>query len=185
MKSLFVASLFLAAACATTPTTPQQGPTTHVCAQWVDQPDAYFGAKKQKVLAGVGSASNIPDVSLRRTAAEADARAKLAVSFKNNIENLVKSYRSVVAGGEKSAFEMHVTDVTRTFTNMTLHGVRVAERCFAPDVNTEFVLATIDAEAFKESLGRMKGLSAELQKAIRENSKKAFEEMDVQRDRGK
>ena len=145
--------------------------------KWVDQGGA---AQKDKAVYGVGVASNISSISLRRSTADAQARAELAKIFQSRVQNLIKNYEASTNDGEKEAAEAHRQEATKIFTEMDLSGVEVIDRFFDTEQNTQYALARLDAQGFSAQLDQMEKLSARTKQIIRDNAQKAFDEVDAE-----
>jgi len=144
---------------------------------WVDRGGA---AMKDKAVYGVGVASKISSVSLRRSTADAQARAELAKIFTSRVQNLVKNYEASTNDGDKEAAEAHRQEATKVFTEMELAGVEVVDRFFDTEQDTQYALARLDPAAFAAQLDQMDKLSARAKEIIRFNAKKAFDEVDAE-----
>jgi len=142
---------------------------------WVDRGGA---AMKDKAVYGVGVASKISSVSLRRSTADAQARAELAKIFTSRVQNLVKNYEASTNDGDKEAAEAHRQEATKVFTEMELAGVEIVDRFFDTEQDTQYALARLDPAAFAAQLDQMDKLSARAKEIIRFNAKKAFDEVD-------
>jgi len=144
---------------------------------WVDRGGA---AMKDKAVYGVGVASKISSVGLRRSTADAQARAELAKIFTSRVQNLVKNYEASTNDGDKEAAEAHRQEATKVFTEMELAGVEVVDRFFDTEQDTQYALARLDPAAFAAQLDQMDKLSARAKEIIRFNAKKAFDEVDAE-----
>ena len=150
---------------------------------WVDQGSGFFTGEKGKAFYGVGAATGISNVQLRRTTAETNARADLARSFKTRITDLVQVYMRHVSGGQPGrASEEQVTrQVTEAFTDMDLVGVPVISHYYEPGQETEYALVIMDVGSMKDQISQMKQLGKEVQEAILKNSEEAFKELEEKR----
>ncbi len=181
MKSLFSPRLFCLALALTVPAalTACGGAQTEGehddRPAWVDRGGA---AMKDKAVYGVGVASKISSVSLRRSTADAQARAELAKIFTSRVQNLVKNYEASTNDGDKEAAEAHRQEATKVFTEMELAGVEIVDRFFDTEQDTQYALARLDPAAFAAQLDQMDKLSARAKEIIRFNAKKAFDEVD-------
>lgn len=150
------------------------------CAKWVDKGSGFFSGDHGKAFHGVGAANGIGDVSLRRNAADMDARTNLARQISVRIEALIEAYRASTSDKAREALERHTQEVQRQLTDMSLAGVAIVDRCFNRPENTQYALAVLDAKAFREQIGQMRGLDEEAKAVIRENAEKALERLDDQ-----
>lgn len=145
--------------------------------EWVDRGGT---AMKDKAVYGVGVASNISSVSLRRSTADAQARAELAKIFTSRVQNLIKNYEASTNDGDKEAAEAHRQEATKLFTEMELAGVEITDRFFDTDQNTQYALARLDPAAFSAQLDQMEKLSGRAKEIIRNNALRAFDEVDAE-----
>lgn len=145
--------------------------------KWVDAGGAAF---KDKAFYGVGVASNISSVGLRRSTADAQARAELAKIFTSRVQNLIKNYEASTTDGAKEAAEAHRQEATKVFTEMELSGVEIVDRFFDLDQKTQYSLARLDPDAFEAQLDRLDRLGSRAKEIIRDNARKAFQEIDAE-----
>jgi len=147
---------------------------------WIDKGGGFFTGDRGRAFYGVGAASNISTVSLRRNTADAQARVDLARAFKTRIENLVKIYTASTVGGviPRESTEQDIIEVTKAFTKMDLSGAQIIDRYYDVQEKTQYALAMLDANTFKDQITQMKELSQQAQEAIRANAEAAFEELE-------
>ncbi|MCA9525050.1 MAG: LPP20 family lipoprotein [Myxococcales bacterium] len=145
--------------------------------QWVNQGAAAF---KDKAFYGVGVASGISSISLRRSTADAQARAELARVFTSKVQNLLKNYEASTGDGDKEAAEAHRQEATKVFTEMELTGVEIIDRYYDLEQASQYALARLEPEAFEGQLDRLDRLSTRAKEVIRENARKAFQELDAE-----
>ncbi len=142
---------------------------------WVDKGRA---AMPDKAFYGVGVASNITDIGLRRSTADAQARTELAKVFSTRVQDLLKTYRASTTDGDKEAAEAHRQQATKVFTEMELSGVEIVDRFFDLQASAQFSLARLDAKAFDTQLEGMAALNKRAKDAIKASAAKAFAEID-------
>ena len=149
--------------------------------QWIDTPGQYF--KGQKVVYGVGSASNIPEVGMRRDAASADAALKLAQAFRVRVKGVFKKYSEFLAKGGQGGMEQVIQNVQKNIVNEDLSGIPVVEHFFDTSENTGYALVIMDSDSFMKQLEKMRDLSTAQKQALRGRAKEAWEglEEDVAR----
>ena len=148
--------------------------------KWIDMGGA---ARSDKAFYGVGVASNVTSISLRRNTADAQARTELAKVFTTRIKNLLKNYEASTNDGEKESAEAHREEATKAFTEMELTGTEIVDRFFDIDQNAQYSLARLDPDAFEAQLERMAKLSARAKTIIRANAQRAFAELDAESER--
>lgn len=143
--------------------------------KWVNMGAAAF---KDKAFYGVGVATNISSISLRRSTADAQARAELAKVFTSRVQNLIKNYDASTTDGDREAAEAHRQEATKVFTEMELTGVQIIDRYYNTEQKSQYALAKLDPEAFDGQLDRLERLGARAKSIIRANAQKAFKEID-------
>jgi LPP20 lipoprotein len=145
---------------------------------WVNRGSGAFGGEKGKIFYGVGIASGIRNASLRRNTADARARSEIAKTLDTYIAVLNKDYQASTTAGDMSASteEQHVQQALKTYTQAQLSGTLIVDHWVDND-GTEYALAQLDMEAFKDSLDKMKELNARVREAVRANADKAFDEL--------
>lgn len=146
--------------------------------KWVDMGGAAF--KGDKAMYGVGVASNISSISLRRSTADAQSRADLAKTFQTRVQNLLKNYEASTSDGDKESAEAHRQEATKVFTEIELSGVEVVDRFFDLEQNTQYALSRLDPAAFDAQLDQMEKLGARAKDIIKSNAKAAFDEIDAE-----
>ena len=148
---------------------------------WVDKGAGFFKGDHGKAFYGVG-ASMVKNPQLRRSAADAQARADLARTFQSNIKNMVKIYAAETAAGDpdRVSQENFTSEATKAFTNMDLSGSSIVDKWYDPIEKVQYSLAILDMESFQNQVQRMKELSAAVKEAIQKNATKAFDELDAE-----
>ena len=148
---------------------------------WVNKGSGTGTGDKGRVFTGVGISSGVRNASLRRTDADAKARAAIAATMSTYVTRLTKSYAdSTTAGDPKvSSEEQHVSDALKTFTQMQLSGVAIVDHWIAND-GTEYALAVLDIDGFKGQMDKMKDLNAKVKEQVKANADKAFDELSAE-----
>ncbi len=145
--------------------------------KWIDQGGVGMDDAEKSVYA-VGVASNISDIGLRRSTADASARTEVAKIFSSRVQNLLKDYKASTNDGDKESAESHRQEATKVFTEMELAGVTIVDRYFDLDQNAQYALARLDANAFEVQIEQMATLSKRAKEIIRLNARRAFTEVD-------
>jgi hypothetical protein len=146
---------------------------------WIDRGAGVFEGTGSSSFYGVGGATGISSPSLRRTTADAQARADLARTFESKIDNLVKFYNRSISGdsSQSDASEQVAQEATTALASVTLTGTQVIDRYYDKSERTQYSLAKLDASDFKDQLSRLPGLSKEAQEAITRHANDAFREL--------
>lgn len=142
---------------------------------WIDQGAQAF---KDGKFYGVGVDTGTTNISLRRSAADAKARAELSKQFSTKVKNLIKTYDASTQDESREAGESHRQEATKAFTEMELSGTTICDRFYDKEMRAQYSLACMDPEAFGNQLDQMKQLSARAKQIIRANADKAFKEID-------
>ena len=148
---------------------------------WVNRGSGAFGGEKGKIFYGVGIASGIRNAAMRRSTSDSRARSEIAKTLDTFVSVLNKDYMASTTAGDMSASseEQHVEQALKTYSNMELSGVSIVDHWVDND-GTEYALAQLDMEQFKNGMDKMKELNAKVCDAVRANADKAFDELDAE-----
>lgn len=147
---------------------------------WIDKGAAAFNDGK---FYGVGVDTGTTNISLRRSAADAKARAELSKQFSTKVKNLIKTYDASTQDESREAGESHRQEATKAFSEMELTGTTICERFYDKEARAQYSLACMDPAAFGNQLDQMKQLSARAKQIIRANAEQAFKELDAESER--
>jgi hypothetical protein len=156
--------------------------------KWVTAKGAAFSGER-RVLYGVGNASALQNPTLRRKAAEGQARRDLADTMQTYVAALQKQYLAETTAGDlgKQSVEQHITDTMKTVTQATLVGAQIVEYWENPLRNEAYALARLDLEQFLEvmksyqsAIGNAKELDAKVRDFVRANAEKAHDELNAE-----
>lgn len=179
--------MFLFMGCGGGPEVKEEKVTEPEYPEWIDQVgSAYSGEAGGGVFYGVGSSSGIRNKSLARTTAANRARAEIAKIFDTYTAYLMKDYAASTTAGdfESSSEEQHVEQVIKTFTKGQLSGVEIVEWYHDRPDATIYALARMDLNRFQDSmedyLNNSKELSATVRERVKENAKKAFDDLETE-----
>lgn len=147
--------------------------------KWVLASCAKYMGKK--VICAAGSAGGTRNVSLARSSAEADGRAKIAQILNAHMKSSVKNYaRSVTGGAEfgKAADDEQLLENTvKQISEAVLAGVSMEETWISSS-GTFYALMAVSAEDYRSQIAGMKQLSEATKNAVIRDADKAFEELD-------
>ena len=145
---------------------------------WVNRGTGAFGGDKGRVFYGVGIASGIRNAAMRRSTTDSRARAEIAKTLDTYVAVLNKDYMASTTAGDMNASseEQHVEQALKTYSQMELSGVQIIDHWVDND-GTEYALAQLDMEAFKNNMDKMKELNAKVRDAVRANADKAFDDL--------
>jgi hypothetical protein len=159
---------------------PTAAPAKPSAPDWVLRGSGAAGADGQKVFYGVGSASNIRNISLLRTTSENRARNEISKTFETYSASLMKDYMASTSAGDpnRSSEEQHVEQAIKTFSANTLNGVQIVDHYQDPSTGELFSLARLDLVAFTDNLGKMKELSAKVRDYVRQNAERVHADLE-------
>ena len=148
---------------------------------WVNRGSGAFGGEKGRVFYGVGIASGIRNAAMRRSTSDSRARSEISKTLDTYVSVLNKDYMASTTAGDMSASseEQHVEQALKTYSNMELSGVSIIDHWIDND-GTEYSLAQLDMESFKNNMDKMKELNAKVRDAVRANADKAFDELSAE-----
>jgi hypothetical protein len=148
---------------------------------WVNRGTGAYGGDKGKVFYGVGIASGIRNAAMRRSTSDSRARAEIAKILDTYVAVLNKDYMASTTAGDMSASseEQHVEQALKTYSQMELSGVQIIDHWVDTD-GTEYALASLEMDTFKNNIDKMKELNAKVRDAVRANADKAFDELSAE-----
>lgn len=148
---------------------------------WVNRGSGAFGGEKGRIFYGVGIASGIRNAAMRRSTSDSRARAEIAKTLDTYVSVLNKDYMASTTAGDMSASseEQHVQQALKTYSQMELSGVAIVDHWVDND-GTEYALAQLDMQQFKDGMDKMKELNAKVRDAVRANADKAFDELNAE-----
>ena len=148
---------------------------------WVNRGSGAFGGDKGKVFYGVGIASGIRNAAMRRSTSDSRGRAEISKILDTYVSVLNKDYMASTTAGDMSASseEQHVEQALKTYSQMELSGVQIIDHWVDND-GTEYALAALDMDAFKNNMDKMKELNEKVKDQVRANADKAFDELSAE-----
>lgn len=148
--------------------------------KWVTQGSGVVHTKEDKAFYGVGSIIGIKNEPLAWDAAENRARAEIAKNFQTYTAYLMRDYAAATTANDftKSTEEQNVERAIKTFSAVTLNGVRPVERYKDEKSGTYYVLAKLDLKDVKNRLEESKELNAEVRDFVRKNADRLFDKLE-------
>lgn len=153
---------------------------------WVTKGSAAFNDSENRVFYGVGSVTGVKNKPIARTAAENRARAEVGKVFETYTASLMRDYMASTTGGAAvtgdtaTSEEQHIEQAVKTFSAVTLSGVMIIDHWRDPADGTEYALAKLDLNNFKNSLDKAKELNSEVRDYVRKNAEKAFDKLEAE-----
>ncbi len=148
--------------------------------KWVDKGAGVMNQDDSKSIYGVGSVIGVKNEPLAWETAENRARADLAKTFRTYTAYLMQDYAQSTTAGNftKSTEEQNVERAIKTFSAVTLNGVRPIDRYKDEDSTTYYVLTKLSFKEMKEALAQAEELDAEVREFVRKNAERTFEKLE-------
>jgi len=147
---------------------------------WVKEGSGVMNQDDSKSIYGVGTVEKVPLESIAWEIAENRARAEVAKSFETYTAYLMRDYVATTAATETSGVsaEQDVQRAIKTFTAVTLNGVRQIERYKDEDKNMYYVLAKLSFKDMKEALSQANELDTEVKNFVKKNGERIFDRLE-------
>ena len=146
---------------------------------WVKEGSGVLNQDDNKSIYGVGAIVGVKNEPLAWEAAENRARAELAKTFQSYTAYLMQDYAASTTAGNftKSTEEQNVERAVKTFTAITLNGVRPVDRYKDEDTTTYYVLTKLSVEDMKAVLQQAEELDAEVRAYVQKNADRVFKQL--------
>ena len=146
---------------------------------WVEEGSGVMNEDDSGSIYGVGSIIGVKNEPLAWEAAENRARADLAKTFRSYTAYLMQDYAASTTAGNftKSTEEQHVERAVKTFTAVTLNGVRPVDRYKDDETSTYYVLTKLSIEEMKNVLQQAQELDAEVREYVKKNADRVFKQL--------
>jgi hypothetical protein len=146
---------------------------------WVKEGSGVLNQDDTKSIYGVGAIVGVKNEPLAWEAAENRARAELAKTFQSYTAYLMQDYAASTTAGNftKSTEEQNVERAVKTFTAITLNGVRPVDRYKDEDTASYYVLTKLSVEDMKAVLQQAEELDAEVRAYVQKNADRVFKQL--------
>jgi len=147
---------------------------------WVQKGSAAYNGKDPKAFYGVGSIVGIKNEPLAWEAAENRARADVAKNFETYSAYLMRDYAASTNAADftKSTEEQNVERAIKTFTAVTLNGVRPVDRYKDENTGTYYVLAKMSLKDMQDAIEQSKELNSQVRDFVRKNGDRLFDRLE-------
>ncbi len=147
---------------------------------WVEEGSGVMNQDDSKSIYGVGTVEKVPMESIAWEIAENRARAEVAKSFETYTAYLMRDYVATTAATESSGVsaEQDVQRAVKTFTAVTLNGVRQIERYKDEEKDMYYVLAKLSFKDMQEALSQAKELDKEVKNFVKKNGERIFDRLE-------
>lgn len=147
---------------------------------WVEEGSGVVNKDGSKAIYGVGSVIGVNNEPLAWETAENRSRAELAKSFETYTAYLMRDYAASTSAADfsKSTEEQNVERAIKTFTALTLHGVRPVGRYKDEEKSAYYVLTKLSFKEMQETLQQSKELDGQVRDFVRENGERLFDKLE-------
>jgi hypothetical protein len=152
---------------------------------WVKKGSGVMNEKDHKAFYGVGAVKGIKNEPLAWDAAENRARAELAKNFETYTAYLMRDYAASTTAADfvRTAEEQNVERAIKTFSSITLSGVRPVDRYKDEQTGTYYVLTRLSLDDAKDTLTQAKELNTQVRDFVRKNADRLFDRLEKQEDK--
>jgi hypothetical protein len=153
--------------------------------KWVKHGSAAFNDKDSKAFYGVGAITGVKNEPLAWDAAENRARAEVAKNFETYTAYLMRDYAASTTAGDftRNAEEQNVERAIKTFSAVTLNGVRPIDRYKDQKSGTYYVLAKLNLQEMKDAMAQAKELNSQVRDYVRKNADRLFERLEQEEEK--
>ena len=152
---------------------------------WVKKGSGIMNEKDRKAFYGVGAVKGIKNEPLAWDAAENRARADVAKQFETYTAYLMRDYAASTTAADfvRTSEEQNVERAIKTFSSITLSGVRQVDRYKDEKTGTYYVLTRLNLDDAKESLAQAKELNTQVRDFVRKNADRLFDRLEKEEDK--
>lgn len=147
---------------------------------WVEEGSGALNKDGNKALYGVGSVIGVQNEPLAWETAENRARAELAKSFATYTAYLMRDYAASTTAKDftKSTEEQNVERAVKTFSAVTLNGVRPVGRYKDEEKQAYYVLTKLSFKDMQATLEQANELDKEVRDFVRKNGERLFDRLE-------
>lgn len=152
---------------------------------WVKKGSGAFNDKSDKSFYGVGSVVGVRNEPLAWDTAENRSRAEIAKTFETYTAYLMRDYAASTTAGDfsRNSEEQNVERAVKTFSAVTLNGVKPMDRYKDEKSGTYYVLTKLSLEDMKNNLDQAKELNSQVRDFVRKNADRLFERLEKEEDK--
>jgi len=152
---------------------------------WVKKGSGAYNDKSDKSFYGVGSVVGVRNEPLAWDTAENRARAEIAKTFETYTAYLMRDYAASTTAGDfsRNSEEQNVERAIKTFSAVTLNGVRPIDRYKDDKTGTYYVLTKLSLEDMKNNLDQAKELNSQVRDYVRKNADRLFERLEKEEEK--
>jgi hypothetical protein len=152
---------------------------------WVKKGSGTYNEKSDKSFYGVGSVVGVRNEPLAWDTAENRARAEIAKTFETYTAYLMRDYAASTTAGDftRNSEEQNVERAIKTFSAVTLNGVKPIDRYKDDKTGTYYVLTKLSLEDMKNKLDQAKELNSQVRDYVRKNADRLFERLEKEEEK--
>ncbi|HJR76010.1 MAG TPA: hypothetical protein VJ805_03520 [Nitrospiraceae bacterium] len=152
---------------------------------WVKKGSGAYNEKTDKSFYGVGSVVGVRNEPLAWDTAENRARAEIAKTFETYTAYLMRDYAASTTAGDftRNSEEQNVERAIKTFSAVTLNGVKPIDRYKDDKTGTYYVLTKLSLEDMKNNLDQAKELNSQVRDYVRKNADRLFERLEKEEEK--
>ncbi|MCS6297890.1 MAG: hypothetical protein H8K09_16775 [Nitrospira sp.] len=152
---------------------------------WVKKGSGAFNEKSDKSFYGVGSVVGVRNEPLAWDTAENRSRAEIAKTFETYTAYLMRDYAASTTAGDfsRNSEEQNIERAVKTFSAVTLNGVKPMDRYKDEKSGTYYVLTKLSLEDMKNNLEQAKELNGQVRDFVRKNADRLFDRLEKEEDK--
>ena len=156
-----------------------------VAATGVQRVSGAFNEKSDKSFYGVGSVVGVRNEPLAWDTAENRSRAEIAKTFETYTAYLMRDYAASTTAGDfsRNSEEQNIERAVKTFSAVTLNGVKPMDRYKDEKSGTYYVLTKLSLEDMKNNLEQAKELNGQVRDFVRKNADRLFDRLEKEEDK--
>jgi hypothetical protein len=152
---------------------------------WVKKGSGAYNEKSDKSFYGVGSVVGVRNEPLAWDTAENRSRAEIAKTFETYTAYLLRDYAASTTAGDfsRNSEEQNVERAVKTFSAVTLNGVKPIDRYKDDKTGTFYVLTKLSLEDMKNNMDQAKELNSQVRDYVRKNADRLFERLEKEEEK--
>jgi hypothetical protein len=152
---------------------------------WVKKGSGAYNEKNDKSFYGVGSVVGVRNEPLAWDTAENRSRAEIAKTFETYTAYLMRDYAASTTAGDfsRNSEEQNIERAVKTFSAVTLNGVKPIDRYKDDKSGTYYVLTKLSLEDMKNNLDQAKELNGQVRDFVRKNADRLFERLEKEEEK--
>lgn len=153
--------------------------------KWVKQGAGAINEKNDKSFYGVGSVVGVRNEPLAWDTAENRSRAEIAKTFETYTAYLMRDYAASTTAGDfsRNSEEQNIERAVKTFSAVTLNGVKPIDRYKDEKSGTYYVLTKLSLEDMKNNLDQAKELNSQVRDFVRKNADRLFDRLEKEEEK--